>query len=54
MPRVQLFQSLASDMRIDGRRRDIGVPEQQLHDAKIRVKVGAPCFVDPEGERLRG
>ena len=25
-----------------------------LADAKIRVKVGAPCFVDPEGERLRG
>src|SRR5258708_525208 len=36
MPRVQLFQPFASDMRIDGRRRDVGVPEQQLHDAKIR------------------
>jgi heterotetrameric sarcosine oxidase alpha subunit len=25
-----------------------------LADAKVRVKVGAPCFVDPEGERPRG
>jgi sarcosine oxidase subunit alpha len=25
-----------------------------LANAKVRVKVGPPCFVDPEGERLRG
>jgi sarcosine oxidase subunit alpha len=25
-----------------------------LADAKVRVRVGPPCFVDPEGERLRG
>ena len=24
-----------------------------LADEKVRVKVGAPCFVDPEGKRLR-
>ena len=24
-----------------------------LADAKVRVKVGPPCFIDPEGERLR-
>jgi len=25
-----------------------------LADAKVRVRVGAPCFIDPEGERQRG
>ena len=25
-----------------------------LFDAKVRVEVGPPCFVDPDGERLRG
>ena len=25
-----------------------------LADAKARVRVGPPCFIDPEGERLRG
>jgi len=25
-----------------------------LADAKVRVKVGPPCFIDPDGERLRG
>ena len=25
-----------------------------LADAKVRVAVGPPCFIDPEGERLRG
>jgi sarcosine oxidase subunit alpha len=25
-----------------------------LAGAKVRVKVGPPCFIDPEGERLRG
>ena len=25
-----------------------------LADAKVRVRVGPPCFIDPEGERLRG
>jgi sarcosine oxidase subunit alpha len=25
-----------------------------LADAKARVKVGPPCFIDPDGERLRG
>jgi hypothetical protein len=25
-----------------------------LADAKVRVMVGPPCFIDPEGERLRG
>ena len=24
-----------------------------LADARVRVKVGPPCFIDPEGERLR-
>jgi sarcosine oxidase subunit alpha len=24
-----------------------------LADAKVRVQVGPPCFVDPDGERLR-
>ncbi|MEO8675982.1 MAG: 2Fe-2S iron-sulfur cluster-binding protein [Casimicrobiaceae bacterium] len=25
-----------------------------LADAKVRVNVGPPCFIDPDGERLRG
>jgi len=25
-----------------------------LANAKVRVKVGPPCFIDPDGERLRG
>jgi sarcosine oxidase, subunit alpha len=25
-----------------------------LADARVRVKVGPPCFIDPSGERLRG
>ncbi|MEP7276132.1 MAG: aminomethyltransferase family protein, partial [Betaproteobacteria bacterium] len=25
-----------------------------LADAKVRVKVGPPCFIDPDGARLRG
>ena len=25
-----------------------------LADEKVRVRVGPPCFIDPEGERLRG
>jgi sarcosine oxidase subunit alpha len=25
-----------------------------LADAKVRVRVGPPCFIDPDGERLRG
>ncbi len=25
-----------------------------LADARVRVRVGPPCFIDPEGERLRG
>jgi sarcosine oxidase subunit alpha len=25
-----------------------------LAGAKVRVKVGPPCFIDPEGGRLRG
>jgi sarcosine oxidase subunit alpha len=25
-----------------------------LANAKVRVKVGPPCFIDPDGERLHG
>ena len=25
-----------------------------LADAKVRVQVGPPCFIDAKGERLRG
>jgi sarcosine oxidase, subunit alpha len=25
-----------------------------LADARVRVNVGPPCFIDPGGERLRG
>ena len=33
--RVQLLQPLARDVRVDRRRRDVGVAEQQLHDAQV-------------------
>ena len=35
MLRVQLFQPLARDVRVDLRRRNIRMPEQQLHDSEI-------------------
>jgi sarcosine oxidase, subunit alpha len=25
-----------------------------LASARVRVKIGPPCFIDPDGERLRG
>ena len=37
--RMQLLEALASDVRVDGRRGDAGVTEQQLHDAKIGTVV---------------
>ncbi len=37
--RMQLLQSLARDMRVNRRRGDIRVPEQELHDAKIGAVV---------------
>src|SRR5437660_4844958 len=36
---VQSLQPLAGDVRIDGRRRDVGMSEQQLHYAKIRAVI---------------
>ena len=39
VPRVQLLQPLARDVRIDRRRRDVGMPEQELHDAQIRAVI---------------
>ena len=39
MLRVQLLQSLAGDVRIDRRRRDVGVAEQQLDNPKIGTVV---------------
>lgn len=38
MLRVQLLQPFARDVGIDRRRRDIGMPEQQLHDAHVGVE----------------
>ena len=37
--RVQLLQPLARDVRVDRRRRDVGVAEQELHDAEVRTMV---------------
>src|SRR5689334_213880 len=36
---VELLQPLARDVRVDRRRRDVGVAEQQLHDAQIRAVI---------------
>ena len=36
---VQLLQSLARHVRVDGRRRDVGVTEEQLDDAQIRAVI---------------
>jgi len=35
MRRVQLLQAFPCHVRIDGGGRDVGVPEEQLHDAQI-------------------
>ena len=37
--RVELLQPLARDVRVDRGRRDVGMPEQQLHDAQVRAVV---------------
>ena len=39
MLRMELLEAFARDVRIDGRRRDVGVPEQELDDAKIGAVV---------------
>ena len=39
MLRVQLFESLARDVRVDLCRRKVAVPEQHLHDAQIGTVV---------------
>ena len=39
MLRVQLLQPLARDVRVDLRGRDVGMAEQQLHDAQIGAVV---------------
>ena len=47
MFRVQLLQSLAGDVRVDLGRRDVGVPEQELHYAQIGAvvqEVGRECM----------
>ena len=36
---VQAFQALPGDVRIDLRRRDIGMPEHQLYDPQIGAVV---------------
>ena len=36
---VQGFEPLAGDVRVDGGRADIGMPQQQLHHAQIRAVV---------------
>ena len=37
--RVQFLQPLARDVRVDRRRRDVGVAEQELHDTQIGAMV---------------
>ena len=37
--RVKLLQPLARDVRVDRRRRDVGVAEQELHDAQVRAVI---------------
>ena len=39
VPRVQRLQALPRDVRVDRRRRDVGVAEQQLHDAQVRAVI---------------
>ena len=39
MLRVQPLQPLARHVRVDRRRRDVGVAEQQLHDAQVGAMI---------------
>ena len=39
MLRVQLLQSLPRDVRVDLGRRNIRVPQEQLHHAQIRAVI---------------
>jgi hypothetical protein len=39
VPAVELFHALASDVRVDLRRRYVAVAKQQLHDAQVRAVV---------------
>ena len=39
MLRVQLLQPLAGDVRVDLRRRDVRMAEQQLHHAQVRAVI---------------
>ncbi len=36
---VELLQALAGHVRVDRRRGDVGVPEQQLHHAQISAVI---------------
>jgi len=53
-PHVEAWIALA--LLANGRERhgEILWAVSPLVDAKVRVKVGPPCFIDPAGERLRG
>jgi glycine cleavage system aminomethyltransferase T len=47
---------IALALLADGRARhgEIVWAMSPLADAKVRVQVGPPCFIDVNGERLRG
>jgi sarcosine oxidase subunit alpha len=53
-PHVGAWIALA--LVADGRARhgEIVWAVSPLADARVQVKIGAPCFVDPDGRRLRG
>ena len=53
-PHVGAWIALA--LVADGRARhgEIVWAVSPLADARVQVKIGPPCFVDPDGERLRG
>ena len=49
---VDLFQSLARDMRVDLGRREVRVAEQHLHDPQVRTVIQQMCREGvPQGVR---
>lgn len=53
-PNLEAWIALALLSNGRARHDDILWAVSPLADARARVRVGSPCFIDPDGERLRG
>jgi sarcosine oxidase subunit alpha len=53
-PNISAWIALALVANGRGRHGETLWAVSPLANARVRVKVGPPCFIDPDGERLRG